>query len=769
MPRLEKRHLEIHCTAGNAVAQDRLTHCLVLLLKTLELLALNEVGAKGGDVLAEALRLRFELYQSFFHTFTQDLRSEPGSSDNTRRSSGTIAPALFLTGERATCVPDRRLFYFRLLIRGRLSQDYPFMILPRRFHLDYHLRFTAIEGEAGAARVGESLRSVCSDPVWEALHEGLKQILINRPTLSYEEDIAGIGRHRIELSSDLSGITVLFEPAVVFSSGEESPSDPFENALEMLCLLELETATLLRANSAWNRALGYASTGLVGCSLYDVSPDQDHLTITLALQQVARGETARFILPFLNASGGYNDLEWCILPANGAGPAYVAARNAPQKQTVELSIRRQAYHDDLTELPNRLAIEETIQRLIAGGTQGAFGILVLALDRFKWVNDALGREGGDQAIQILARRLAAALRAEDVVGRLQGDTFVAVLPGVANEQNANAVAQKALQAVQTPFLIKGIDVRLTASIGLVIAPFHGTEPKTLLERADTAMYQAKKASRGNVAMWRDGMALSAIERLVLESRLSRAVDRGEMLLHYQQQRSAQSGELVGFEALARWSHPERGLVPPDTFIPLAEDAGLIGSIGHWVLEEACRQGAQWNQAIAGLGSLGMSVNLSGRQFAQSDLVEQVQEILLATALNPERLDLEITETELMRQDEKHVRAILFKLRDMGIHLSLDDYGIGYTNWRRLSQLPVDRIKIDKSFVTQVCQSAADEAVIRAIVDLSHTLGMKVVAEGVETQEQQQKLITIGCDILQGFHYGRPVSALEALRFLPVSS
>lgn len=641
------------------------------------------------------------------------------------------------------------------------------MTLPRRFHLDYRLCFTKIEGESGNALVGQTLRSACEEPIWEALHSGLKQILINRPTLKYDADTLTHGVFQIELSSDPSGIHVSIEPKplVGFSHGEPVESDPFENAPEMLCRLEPESAALLWANLSWHRSLGYARTSLVGRTLYELIPRKDHLEVTLALQKVTRGETVRFTAPFLTASGQYHDLQWCILPGEKAGQAYAAARNLSLslRETVELEIRRKAHNDDLTGLPNRLAIEETIERLVSTGTQGPFGVLILALDRFKWVNDALGTAGGDEALKCVAKCLEGTLRTGDVIGRLQGDTFVAVLLGVNDEATANTVAQKALQAVQRPFRVMGTEIRLTACIGLAIAPFHGAQPQILLERADTAMYEAKKASRGNVAVWRDGMALSAIERLALESHLARAVKSDEMLLHYQQQRSAQTGALVGFEALVRWNHPERGLVPPDTFIPMAEDAGLIGSIGHWVLEEACRQGAIWNEAITGVG---MSVNLSGRQFAQSDLVDQVNEVLESTGLNPERLDLEITETELMRQDESHVRSVLSRLRNIGVQVSVDDYGIGYTNWRRLSQLPVDRIKIDKSFVSQVCHSVADEAVVRAIVDLSKTLGLKVVAEGVETEEQQQKLITLGCDILQGFHYGRPVIASEAVRLLP---
>lgn len=638
------------------------------------------------------------------------------------------------------------------------------MTLPRQFQLDHLFYFTAIEGEPGQARVGESLRTVCTPEVWEVLHAGLIKAIASRETVTCALELGEATPITAELIPENTGTRVCLQPTVVFSHGDAEAF--FLQASQLLCLMDVGLGTLLRVNPAWQRVLGYTPEALQGRALYELLPSEDHLDAKDALALVQQGKAAHFECRFLSARGEFVPLVFSVSPGAADSPAYAAAQLVPESRTVEIAIRRQSHRDPLTDLPNRVAIEEGISKLLTTGTHGAFGVLVLALDRFKWVNDALGQDGGDQTLCIVARRLVAALRAEDVVGRLQGDTFVALLPGVANDQAAASVAQKVLHAVQAAFVVRGNDLRLTACVGMALAPYHGTDPRLLLERAETALYEAKKASRGNVALWREGLALASIERLALESRLSRAVDRGEMRLHYQQQVAASNRQLLGFEALVRWHHPERGLISPDTFIPMAEDAGLIGPIGHWVLGEACRQATQWHQAITGLN---MSVNLSGRQFAQRDLTQQIEEVLSQTGMTHERLELEITETELMRQDEAQVRAVLFKLKDLGIQLSVDDYGVGYTNWRRLSQLPVDRIKIDKSFVSQVCQSAADEAVVRAIVDLSHTLGMKVVAEGVESEEQHQKLVTLGCDILQDFHYARPLPAAEALRLLPAGA
>lgn len=633
-------------------------------------------------------------------------------------------------------------------------------MLPKNFQLDPQLRFSQIEGEVLGVRLGESLRSVCSTPVWEALQDGLMQVLATRTPLSFETELLGEGHQKIEITPEGAGIAVAIQPKVVFSPG--NADEFFQQSSEMLCLLELGTATLVRVNPAWHAALGYSPQSLNDRKLFELIPDEDNLEVTVALGQAAQGSTARFSCRFLAASGEFHYLQWSIAPGKDNLPAYAAARDITQSRAVELEIRRQTHRDSLTDLPNRKSIEESILKLLTSGSHGAFGVMVLALDRFKWVNEALGQDGGDQALMIIARRLGAALRAEDVIGRLEGDTFVALLPGVASEGDAHSVAQKVLEAVQSSFALRGIDIRLTACIGLALAPFHGTDPRTLLERAGTAMYQAKKASRGHVTLWREGMSLTGIERLALESRLSQAVDRGEMLLHYQPQVAAGTGHLLGFEALARWNHQQLGMIPPDTFIPMAEDTGLIVPLGEWVMKEAFGQAAFWQQALSGLG---VSVNLSGRQLAQNHLTEHIEELLAMSGVHREHVDLEITESDLLQQDEAKVKDVLFKIKDMGLQLSVDDFGMGYTNFGRLAKLPVDRIKIDKSFVTHICESAADEAVVRAMVDISRTLGMKVVAEGVETQEQFEKLTQMGCDIIQGYLFGKPLPAADVPRLL----
>lgn len=627
-------------------------------------------------------------------------------------------------------------------------------------------------------QLGETLRSVCSAPLWELLHDGLRQALTTRTRFTYEAEFPDEGRQVVEMVPTPMGVTVTIQPVVVFSQGvaESAPAtstpDPaddfFLRAADMLCLLEPTTGTLVRANPAWHQALGYPADTLTGRKLFDLIPDEDRLDVTTALAQVASGSSARLACRFLGASGDFHYLNWSLAPGAQGAPAYGAARDITQSRAVELEIRRQTHRDNLTDLPNRKAIEEAILRLLTSGAYGAFGVLVLNLDGFKVVNQALGTDGGDQALRIIARRLGAALRAEDIIGRLEGDTFVALLPGVANEGDAGSVAQKVLNAIQTPFSIRGEDAWLTTSIGIVLAPYHGTDPRTLLERAETAMYRAKKASRGNVTLWRDGMTLSGIERLALESRLAQAVDRGEMLLHYQPQVGLENPadpttvKLVGFEALARWNHQQLGLIPPDTFIPMAEDSGLIVPLGQWVMREAFGQAARWQHVVAGLG---VSVNLSGRQLGQQNLLDQIKELLVESNANPEQMDLEITESDLLQQDEAKVKDVLYKIKDMGLQLSVDDFGMGYTNFGRLAKLPVDRIKIDKSFVTHICESTADEAVVRAMVDISRTLGMKVVAEGVETQAQFEKLTQMGCDIIQGYLFGKPLAAADVPRLL----
>lgn len=427
-----------------------------------------------------------------------------------------------------------------------------------------------------------------------------------------------------------------------------------------------------------------------------------------------------------------------------------------QKQAAE-HIDRLAHYDSLTNLPNRLLFYErclhALERARRENSQVA--VLFLDLDHFKHVNDSLGHPVGDALLQVVAQRLKQQLREEDTVARLGGDEFIVVLEDVTAPADAEWVARKLLAAFVEPFPVRGHDLSLGISIGISLFPTDGEDVTSLVKNADIALYRAKAQGRGGFQFFESYLTQVAAERLYLEGELRKAARRGELAIHYQPQHRLTDGCMVGAEALLRWHHPKLGQVPPDRFIPIAEDSGLIVPIGAWVLQEACRQAKAWLDEGVPLERI--AVNLSGVQIQRGDIVATVCRILTETGLPPERLELEITETYIMRQAERDIR-VLEQLRDYGVNLAIDDFGTGQSSLGYLKRLPVDKLKIDRSFVMDIPQDADDAAITRAIVALGHSLRLRVLAEGVETPEQVAFLKELGCDAAQGYYYSKPIDA-----------
>lgn len=423
----------------------------------------------------------------------------------------------------------------------------------------------------------------------------------------------------------------------------------------------------------------------------------------------------------------------------------------------ERHVNHLAYHDALTDLPNRrLFADQLEQRTESARRKGQpLALLFLDLDRFKLINDSLGHDVGDQLIKSVAQRLMGAVRKSDIVGRLGGDEFTVVVESVTSAQDAALIAQKLIDTMSEPFTLDGREIFVTVSVGIALYPFDGDRHGALLKNADTAMYRAKEHGRNNYQFYTAEMSARAMERLALENNLRRALDRDEFLLHYQPQVRSDSGEVVGYEALVRWNHPELGLVSPGEFIPLAEETGLIVPIGEWVLRHACRQARAWRDA--GRGGLRVAVNLSGRQLRQQNLVEVVRQVLDETGLSPDGLELELTESSIMHKDQL-TRSTLWALHEMGIRLSIDDFGTGYSNLGYLKRFPIDTLKIDRTFVRDIPADPDDAAIAMAIIAMAHNLKIDVVAEGVETEEQRSFLRERGCDIIQGYLVGRPAPA-----------
>ena len=407
-------------------------------------------------------------------------------------------------------------------------------------------------------------------------------------------------------------------------------------------------------------------------------------------------------------------------------------------------LRHMATHDALTGLPNRALLEDRLRQAMAQAQrdQQGFALLVCDLDRFKLVNDSMGHHAGDMFLQEVARRLTGALREGDTLARQGGDEFVFVLRPPAGESEAEAVARRALEALAMPMRIDGIDIHSSASFGVALFPRDGERPEMLLANADAAMYHAKQRGTG-LQHFNADLGGTAQHRLRLESDLHHALKTGQFELHYQPKVDTLTGMVRSAEALLRWNHPERGQIPPAEFIPVAEETGQIGAIGAWVLQEACRQAREWLDK--GLPPLRIGVNISAAQFHQQELLETVRCALESVNLDARNLEIELTESCVMSNPEESI-AILEELSRMGVLVSVDDFGTGYSSMSYLRRFPIDKLKIDKTFVAEMDTRADDASIVQAIVSLAHGLHLKVVAEGVETEAQLEALKGLGCDL-----------------------
>jgi diguanylate cyclase (GGDEF)-like protein len=433
---------------------------------------------------------------------------------------------------------------------------------------------------------------------------------------------------------------------------------------------------------------------------------------------------------------------------------------AVMQKRVQDMLRHQASHDRLTGLPNRMLFDERLSLALA--TTHRYGemlaVVFLDLDGFKTINDTLGHAIGDQLLQSVAQRLRGCLRPGDILARWGGDEFTLLLSPIGSAEDVAKIATEILGTINAPLQFEGQELHIKASLGIALAPYDGEDSETLLKNADAAMYRAKQQGRNNYQLYTSAIGTKAQERLVLENNLYQALERQEFHLHYQPQVDLQTGEIVGMEALIRWQSPKLGFISPSAFIPIAEEMGLISAIGEWVLWTACAQNRAWQSL--GLPPVRMAVNLSARQFQQKNLVEIIAQVLESTQLEPRYLELEITESIAM-QDIPVTISVLRTLRSMGIQIAIDDFGTGYSSLSSLKHFPLDKLKIDQSFVRDLVKDSYDAAITKALVALGHGLKLEVVAEGVETQEQLAFLRSIQCDGMQGYLLSRPLPTQEA--------
>lgn len=529
---------------------------------------------------------------------------------------------------------------------------------------------------------------------------------------------------------------------------------------------------IVYVNEGFCRMTGYTPDEVIGRTPRLLQgPKTDRAPVDRLRRLLSRGEPfdGRNVINYRKDGSEYV-LEWyieAIRDSDGKITHWISSqRDVTELKAMEERLRHQALHDPLTGLPNRTLFAQRLELALSRARmqEEPGALLFLDLDGFKDVNDSLGHEAGDKLLVEAAERLMALLTPGATVARFGGDEFAVLLEHPSDEAEAMRVAERIVGTLGEPFVLAEREASISASIGIVALSASSGGSEELLRDADVAMYRAKEEGKGRYRVFEEAMRVRILQRLRLEDELRRAIQQEEFALHYQPKVKLPTGKIVGFEALVRWRHPERGMLPPSAFVPLAEETGLIVPIGLRVLGEACRRAKEWQERFPGVPPLVMCVNLSARQLRDPELVSDVARVLEETGLDPASLDLEITESVLVRDTEASV-VVLDRLRGLGLNLIVDDFGTEYSSLSYLKRLPVNFLKIDRSFVAGIDKDAKDEAIVSSVVGLASSLGMAAIAEGVESAGQAVRLHELGCGLAQGFYFGKPRPAEEVLQWL----
>ena len=590
---------------------------------------------------------------------------------------------------------------------------------------------------------------------------------------------------RTQLAQDKSE---LGELARVFDDMAESLELLFQQSQHIMevtpeaIIISDSSGKIVMVNAQAVKLFGYSRDEMIGASIEMLVPERlsaghpAHRNVYLALDTAPIREMGKGRELFARKKDGTEfSTEISLGPLKTKAGNFVicAIRDITERKQFEARIQHQATHDALTGLPNRLLFRDILVHAAAHAlrTEKLLAVMFLDLDGFKNINDTQGHDCGDKLLIEIAQRLTTTLRGndlvardDDIIARQGGDEFTILLQGVTIVENIIQIAERILAAIAVPFEGDGHEVHITASIGITVFPFDDTDIENLLQNADTAMYRAKESGKNNFQFYTAEMNALIRKRMAIENGLRQALARNEFVLHYQPQMDIRIGKMVGVEVLVRWSHPEKGLIPPAVFIPVAEESGLIVQLGEWVLRTACQQRKRWQDA--GLPHVRMAVNLSARQFRDPQLAAVVAKVLADVGLDPhsDHLELELTESLLM-QDMERSLVTLHKLHQMGICLSIDDFGTGYSSLSYLKRFPIHTLKIDQSFVRDITTDPKDATMAATIVALAHNLELNVVAEGVETAEQLALLRDMQCDQMQGYYFSRPLPAEELEKLL----
>ena len=532
-----------------------------------------------------------------------------------------------------------------------------------------------------------------------------------------------------------------------------------QNATDLVVIVD-DSATVTYVSPSVEQGLGFRPEELIGRSVFStlvVAEDADRIGMLFSELLAAPGNVITAEVRARHAGGGLRSLEVVcknLLHDRNVAGIVVNGRDVTERKVLEQELSHQAFHDPLTGLANRALIKDRIDHALVRSSRVGerTSVMFLDIDDFKNVNDSLGHVAGDGVLIEVAKRLRGSLRPDDTAARFGGDEFVLLLEDT-DSASASAVAERVLRSLSPPVMIQRHEVIIRASVGIATAGSDGSA-ELLLRDADVAMYAAKGRGKGTIQVYEPSMRDASVERLELDADLVRAVERGELFIHYQPVASLVNGELTGVEALVRWTHPRRGVLAPAAFIPRAEETGSIVAVGRFVLAEACRQAVEWKRDLR---PLGVAVNVSARQLEETEFVQDVRRVLTETGLEPNLLTLEITESALMRNAEDSI-ARLQELKRLGVRIAVDDFGIGYSSLSYLKRFPVDVLKIDRLFVDGLLHGAEDSALARAIIQVGRSLNLVTVAEGIEDAEQLKRLGALGCEQGQGYFISRPVPA-----------
>ncbi|EXX91674.1 hypothetical protein BG53_08750 [Paenibacillus darwinianus] len=510
-------------------------------------------------------------------------------------------------------------------------------------------------------------------------------------------------------------------------------------------------------NDGTVQLLGYRKDELIGELFLPLVESEGRQQLFDKFESILQGNVRETALKLKHKSGFPLEVHATLAPymtEHGTKGAVLVSQDMSDRKRSSERIRYMAYYDDMTGLPNRrmfmMHLTEAVNRPFEGGRKLA--VLYLDVDRFKLVNDSFGRDFGDMLLLQMAERLTRGLSEQDLAARMEGDEFAIIYGSVASDEEALDRARGLLAMLEEPFELQGYPFHLGASIGIATHAEGAADPNVIVKKADIALGTVKENGRNDCMLYTGELDNSSLEKLTMQHEMRQALNRNEFVLYYQPQYHIATGKVVGLEALVRWRHPERGMIPPTQFIPIAEESGLIVQLGEWVLAEACRQNKAWQDA--GLPAVPVSVNLSMRQFLQQNLPDKVASILHQSGLRSEYLDLEITES--MTMDVQHATTCLVELTKLGVCISIDDFGTGYSSFHYLKNFPINRLKIDRSFVRDIQQDPNDAAIVAAIIAMAHNLNLQVIAEGVETEGQVEFLRKHACDEMQGYLWSPPV-------------